>query len=149
MNMIEELKQYCLDHQINQPELAKKLGVAYNTVNRWFTGRYNPSALHEHQIKKLLGKSTLGRGEISSKSKSYRVEEDPAAYNLRSETPAVYGNTYRFIEQIKIVRDSETDKEDIIISYIVKEKGQRVRKTKNITGEDLVQMIEKREKESK
>jgi len=35
-------------------ELLEKLGVAYNTVNRWFTGRNMPNKIQTYHIKKLL-----------------------------------------------------------------------------------------------
>jgi transcriptional regulator with XRE-family HTH domain len=54
MDLIEPLRLYRLEHQLTQQELAKRLGVSFITVNRWFNRRVKPSPLLEHQIKKLL-----------------------------------------------------------------------------------------------
>ena len=57
MDLIEALRQYRLERQLTQEELAKKLGVAFTTINRWFNGKTHPSELQAYQIKKLLGKA--------------------------------------------------------------------------------------------
>jgi len=43
-----------LENKISQRKLAEKLGVAYNTVNRWFTGRNTPNKIQTYHIKKLF-----------------------------------------------------------------------------------------------
>lgn len=57
MDLVESLRQYRLEHQLTQQALAKKLGVSFITVNRWFNDKTNPSQLQEYRIKKLLGKT--------------------------------------------------------------------------------------------
>ena len=37
-----------------QEELAKKLGVAFSTVNRWFNEKTRPSKIQRYHIEKLL-----------------------------------------------------------------------------------------------
>ena len=54
MTLIEDLEQYRLDHKITQEQLAKELGVAFATVNRWLNGRYKPRKMQRHHIEKLL-----------------------------------------------------------------------------------------------
>ena len=54
MDIIKQLETYRLEHRIPQQELAKKLGVAFSTVNRWLNKRTKPSAIHEYQIRKLI-----------------------------------------------------------------------------------------------
>lgn len=54
MNLIEELEKHRLEHKITQEQLAKELGVAFATVNRWLTGKYNPRKMHQYHIEKLL-----------------------------------------------------------------------------------------------
>ena len=61
MDLIEALRQYRLEHQLTQEDLAKKLGVAFTTINRWFNGKTHPSELQEYRIKKLLGKTRKPR----------------------------------------------------------------------------------------
>jgi transcriptional regulator with XRE-family HTH domain len=56
MNLIEDLKIFRLEKRMSQQKLANELGVAYQTVWRWFTGRTQPNQIQEFQIKKLLGK---------------------------------------------------------------------------------------------
>lgn len=57
MNLIEALRQYRLEHQLTQQALARKLGVSFITINRWFNDKTHPSELQEYRIKKLLGKT--------------------------------------------------------------------------------------------
>ena len=54
MDMIDRLEHYRLEHKITQQELAKKLDVAFTTVNRWLNRHIKPSQIQEYQIKKLL-----------------------------------------------------------------------------------------------
>ena len=59
MNIVQELEQYRLEHRIPQEDLAKKLGVAFSTVNRWFNGKTKPSKIQQFHIKKLLEQKRL------------------------------------------------------------------------------------------
>jgi len=54
IELLEKLEIYRLNNKISQRKLAEKLGVAYNTVNRWFTGRNMPNKIQTYHIKKLL-----------------------------------------------------------------------------------------------
>jgi transcriptional regulator with XRE-family HTH domain len=54
MNLIKRLETYRLKNKITQQELAKKLGVAFATVNRWFNGKSNPSKIKSYHIEQLL-----------------------------------------------------------------------------------------------
>ena len=55
IKLLKELEEYRLEHKLSQRKIAEKLGVAYNTVNRWFTGRNKPNKIQTYHIKKLLG----------------------------------------------------------------------------------------------
>jgi len=55
MNIIKKLEIYRLENKIPQQELAKKLGVAFSTVNRWFNGKSKPNQIQSYHIEKLLG----------------------------------------------------------------------------------------------
>lgn len=57
IELLEKLEIYRLENKMSQRKLAEKLGVAYNTVNRWFTGRTIPNKIQEYHIKKLLDNS--------------------------------------------------------------------------------------------
>jgi transcriptional regulator with XRE-family HTH domain len=52
--LIKKLEIYRLERKISQRQLAEQLDVAYNTVNRWFRGKYKPSKIQEYQIRKLI-----------------------------------------------------------------------------------------------
>ncbi len=65
MDLIGALRQYRLEHQFTQQVLAKKLGVSFTTINRWFKGKTRPSELQEYRIKKLLGKLNTVKGHGS------------------------------------------------------------------------------------
>ena len=54
MDLIKRLETYRLKNKITQEELAKKLGVAFATVNRWFNSRSKPSDIQTYHIEKLL-----------------------------------------------------------------------------------------------
>lgn len=53
-DLIRQLETYRLEHKITQETLAKELGVAFSTVNRWFNKKTKPSRIQEYHIKKLL-----------------------------------------------------------------------------------------------
>ena len=54
MTLIENLEKYRLEHKITQEQLAKELGVAFATVNRWLNGKYKPRKTQQYHIEKLL-----------------------------------------------------------------------------------------------
>jgi len=54
MNLIKRLETYRLKNKITQQELAKKLGVAFATVNRWFNSKAKPNKIQSYHIEKLL-----------------------------------------------------------------------------------------------
>ena len=56
MDLIKKLEIHRLENRISQEELAKKLGVAFCTVNRWFNGKSKPNKMQNYHIKKLLSK---------------------------------------------------------------------------------------------
>ena len=61
MNLIGKLETYRLKNKITQEELAKKLGVTFATVNRWFNYRSKPGEIQAYHIEKLLRRKTLRR----------------------------------------------------------------------------------------
>jgi transcriptional regulator with XRE-family HTH domain len=56
MKLIERLEEYRLQNKITQAKLAGMLGVSFATVNRWLTGRTEPSKIQTYHIKKLVEK---------------------------------------------------------------------------------------------
>ena len=52
--LINKLEEYRLEKKISQTKLAEILGVTFVTVNRWLTGKFAPSKIQRHHIKKLL-----------------------------------------------------------------------------------------------
>lgn len=54
MNIIKKLEFYRLENKISQEKLAKRLGVAFSTVNRWFNGKSKPNKIQSYHIGKLL-----------------------------------------------------------------------------------------------
>ena len=57
IELLEKLEIYRLENKISQRKLAEKLGVAYNTVNRWFNDKTIPNKIQQYHIKKLLDNS--------------------------------------------------------------------------------------------
>lgn len=56
MDIVKKLEIYRLENKITQEELAKELGVAFSTVNRWFNGRTVPGKIQRYHIEKYLNK---------------------------------------------------------------------------------------------
>ena len=54
IKLLEQLEIYRLENKLSQRKIAERLGVAYNTVNRWFTGRCNPNKIQTYHIQKML-----------------------------------------------------------------------------------------------
>ena len=61
MTLIEDLETYRLENKITQEQLAKDLGVAFATVNRWLNGKYKPRKIQQYHIKKLLKRKDHGK----------------------------------------------------------------------------------------
>ena len=57
MQLIEKLETYRLENKIAQQALAKKLGIAFSTVNRWLNGKSKPNKIQTYHIEKLIKKS--------------------------------------------------------------------------------------------
>ena len=55
-DMISKLDRFRLENRITQQELARMLGVAFVTVNRWLNGHSYPNKIQEYHIRKLLAK---------------------------------------------------------------------------------------------
>jgi len=56
-DILKELEKFRLENKLSQKNLAKKLGVTFATVNRWFNGKNKPNKILTYHIKKLLDKS--------------------------------------------------------------------------------------------
>lgn len=56
MDIIQKLEIYRLENKITQEELAKKLDVAFSTVNRWLNGKAKPNKIQTYHIEKLVMK---------------------------------------------------------------------------------------------
>ncbi len=62
-DLIDRLHTYRLDNRLTQVQLARKLGVTFQTVNRWLNRRMKPRAIQEHQIKKLISGKPNNRAQ--------------------------------------------------------------------------------------
>jgi len=59
--LLQQLEIYRLDRKITQEKLAKQLGVAFSTVNRWLNGKNKPSKIQQYHIDKILNKNSNGQ----------------------------------------------------------------------------------------
>ena len=59
MNYPQKIKEYRDRVLITQTELAKILGVSYASVNRWETGKFEPTMKIKRQLKKLFDKAGM------------------------------------------------------------------------------------------
>jgi len=53
MNLLKKLETYRLENKISQQTLAKERGVAFSTINCWFTGKTKPNKIQTYHIGKL------------------------------------------------------------------------------------------------
>ncbi len=53
-DLIDQLNTYRLENKISQPQLAKKLNVTFQTVNRWLNRHMKPGEIREYHIRKLI-----------------------------------------------------------------------------------------------
>lgn len=74
-DIIKRLKEYSYQNNFSQVELAKELGVSFQTVNRWFNNKVKPSDLQLNKIRKLLKRSTgkLNAESLGSATKNLQV----------------------------------------------------------------------------
>jgi len=62
-DIIKRLKEYSYQNNFSQVELAKELGVSFQTVNRWFNNKVKPSDLQLNKIRKFLKR---GSGKLNA-----------------------------------------------------------------------------------
>lgn len=55
-NLLKRLRQYRVEQQLTQVQLAKRLGVAFITLNRWLNGHAEPQELQRYRIERLLNR---------------------------------------------------------------------------------------------
>ena len=56
-DIIQKLETYRLEHRISQEDLARRLNVAFSTVNRWLNKKSKPNKIQTFHIEKILNKS--------------------------------------------------------------------------------------------
>lgn len=55
--MIRELRQKCGPRGLSQDDLADRMKTTANTISRWETGTYKPSADDLHKLSRIFGVS--------------------------------------------------------------------------------------------
>lgn len=149
MSIIAQLQQYCLEKKMTQKELAEKLGVTLVSVNRWFNGRSNPNKLQVYQIQKLLGQTgqhSLDKVELhkylTSKVEKGNVLNKNENYLCAKEDSTDYSIDKWLIRSIALIKDAETGKEEVFISYLSRNAGDRVI-YRSIPGKKLIEILER------
>ena len=61
MDIVNRVERYRLERKITQQQLAKKLDVAFSTVNRWLNGKSKPNKIQSYHIEKLLNSKNGNR----------------------------------------------------------------------------------------
>ena len=79
-NILKKLEKYRLEHGLSQTALAKKVGVSFQTINRWLNGHVRPNRLQIEKIQKFLEKKVFPR-----------IATDPS-----STPPGVMRQIFRF-----------------------------------------------------
>lgn len=67
MKIMRELEKYRLENRITQVELAKELGVAFATVNRWLNGKCKPGKIQSYHLEKFLKEKRVIRRNNAGK----------------------------------------------------------------------------------
>jgi len=57
---LQKLEEYRLQNKISQMDLARELGVAFATINRWLNGRCKPGKIQQYHLEKFLKKKSAG-----------------------------------------------------------------------------------------
>ncbi len=60
-DLMDQLNTYRLENKLTQTQLAEKLEVTFQTVNRWLNRRMRPRPIQEYQIKKLISGKLRGK----------------------------------------------------------------------------------------
>lgn len=71
----EEIKKARQKAFLSQDAFAKKLGVAYSTINRWETGRSKPNLSAMKAIKEFCSQSDIPYEEIEKEWFNYSQED--------------------------------------------------------------------------
>lgn len=64
MNFADKVKNVRAKLLISQTELAKKIGVSFETINRWETGKLQPSFLNEKRFEAFCETEKINFKEI-------------------------------------------------------------------------------------
>lgn len=64
MEIIQRLEKYRLENKISQVDLARELGVAFATVNRWLNGKCKPGKIQQYHLEKFLKGNTDRVGRL-------------------------------------------------------------------------------------
>ena len=64
MDLIKRLEAHRLEHKITQQAIARKLGVSFVTVNRWFNDKTTPSKIQQYHIEKFLKGKGVSKNKI-------------------------------------------------------------------------------------
>ena len=59
MNLYTNIRQFRLERDITQQELAESVGVSRQTINSLENDKYNPSLLLAYKITRKLGKTFI------------------------------------------------------------------------------------------
>ena len=58
MDIVKKLETYRLEHRISKEDLARRLDVAFSTVNRWLNGKSKPNKIQTYHITKLISRKS-------------------------------------------------------------------------------------------
>ncbi|OGF48275.1 MAG: hypothetical protein A2452_12185 [Candidatus Firestonebacteria bacterium RIFOXYC2_FULL_39_67] len=149
MSIIAQLQQYCLEKKMTQKELAKRLGVTLVSVNRWFNKRSSPNKLQVYQIQKILGQTeqySLDKAELHkylTDKVEKRIESNSnLGYACAREDSPEYTPGKGLINSIALIKDAETGREEVFVSYLSRNAGGRVI-YRSIPGKRLIELLEK------
>lgn len=75
MELREEIKRVRTRCFLTQDEFAKKIGVAFSTVNRWEAGKSKPNLIAMKNIKAFCKDNDISYNDIEDAWLNYKSEE--------------------------------------------------------------------------
>lgn len=83
-DVIKKLKEYSYQNNFSQVELAKELGVSFQSVNRWFNNKVKPGDLQLNKIRKFLRRSS---GRLNVEFLDSATKNPPVTRVIKFENP--------------------------------------------------------------
>ncbi len=138
MDIIKTLKKYLQETGTSQTQLAEKLGVSFQTVNRWLNGKVRPGELQIRKISQFLKSNALSP-EVTPSQPQKRTPQfkNPIQKRIYESLKLVgEGPAASYKDACAILQDSEPfDCASHIIGHLLREIDSSLRDVLLLLGE--------------